>query len=118
MSTPSGYMRALSGMPISRPSRLYAQLWYGHVIDEPQLPAGSNSSPDARCRQLLRKPLISPSAVRTTSTDWAPMRPVMKSPGLLQVLGVAEPDPRAAEDADHLEVEQVAVVDLPRLQHR
>ena len=38
-------MRALSGMPISLPSRLYAQLWYGHVIDEPQLPAGSNGSP-------------------------------------------------------------------------
>ena len=37
--------------------------------------------------------------------------------GLLQIFGVAEPDPRTCEHPDHLEVEQVAVVDLPRLQH-
>ena len=76
-SMPSGYMRTRSGMPTSRPSRSYVQLWYGHVIVEPQLPAGSNSTPEARCRQLFRNPLTSPSAVRTTSTGCAPIRPVM-----------------------------------------
>ena len=38
--------------------------------------------------------------------------------GLLEVFGVAQPHPRPAEHAHHLEVEQLTVVHLPRLQHR
>ena len=36
----------------------------------PQLPAGSYSSPEARWRQLLRKPRTEPSSWRITITGW------------------------------------------------
>src|SRR3546814_3510565 len=74
-------MRFLSGMPTRVPSIEYAQLWYGQVSVLPQWPDGSNSRPEARWRQLLRKPFTEPSVWRNTITGCMPIRPVMKSPG-------------------------------------
>src|SRR3546814_7705683 len=65
-------MRFLSGMPTRVPSIEYAQLWYGQVSVLPQWPDGSNSRPEARWRQLLRKPFTEPSVWRITITGCMP----------------------------------------------
>ena len=82
------------------------------------VPGGLRREPRSAVTAVVQE--AADGAVGLTDDDHTlvPDPPSEEVARLLQVLGVAQPNPGPGEYADHLELEEILVVDLPRLEHR